>query len=193
MIGNDIVDLHYASIESNWQRKGFLNKMFTIKEQQLIFNSENPFKMVWLLWSMKESAYKIYVQQHLKRFFAPKKSVCSLTTNTTGFVVINEQQYQTKSVINDHYIYTEAVLNTSQKEVINTCFYLDDVSVQNQRNTAHKQLRTAVSKMKQLSVDSLSIKKTVAGIPQLYQKNKLLSIPFSITHHGNYGAVSILN
>lgn len=193
MIGNDIVDLHYASIESNWQRKGFINKIFTSKEEELIWNAESPFKMVWLLWSMKESAYKIYVQQHLKRFFAPKKSVCFLTSKTSGFVVINEQQYQTKSIINNNYIYTEAVLNTSQKEVINTCFFLDDVSIQNQRNTAYKQLKNAVSKMEQFSVNSLSIKKTVAGIPQLYQNNKLLTIPFSITHHGNYGAFSILN
>ena len=32
-IGNDIVDLSLAKIQSNWQRKGFLEKQFTQKEQ----------------------------------------------------------------------------------------------------------------------------------------------------------------
>ena len=63
MIGNDIVDLKLASIQSNWQRKGFLNKVFTKKEQTLILNASNSFEMVWLLWSIKESAYKVYIQQ----------------------------------------------------------------------------------------------------------------------------------
>ena len=59
MVGNDIVDLKHAALESNWQRKGFLNKVFTSSEKQYIQDAENPFQMVWLIWSMKESAYKI--------------------------------------------------------------------------------------------------------------------------------------
>ena len=56
MIGNDIIDLSLAKIESNWQRKGFLEKQFTAKEQQLILEAPNSFVMVWRLWSMKEAA-----------------------------------------------------------------------------------------------------------------------------------------
>jgi hypothetical protein len=33
MIGNDVVDLALAQKESNWKRKGFLNKLFTSVEQ----------------------------------------------------------------------------------------------------------------------------------------------------------------
>ena len=33
MIGNDIIDLALAKKENNWQRKGFLDKLFTPKEQ----------------------------------------------------------------------------------------------------------------------------------------------------------------
>ena len=31
-IGNDIIDLKLAKTQSNWQRKGFLEKQFTQKE-----------------------------------------------------------------------------------------------------------------------------------------------------------------
>jgi len=73
LIGNDIIDLSLAKTASNWQRKGFLEKQFTANEQQLILEAPNSFVMVWRLWSMKEAAYKIYTQQHIVRFFAPKK------------------------------------------------------------------------------------------------------------------------
>jgi len=57
MIGNDIVDLELALKESNWKRKGFLNKIFTNEEQLLISSAINPEIMVWNLWSRKEAAY----------------------------------------------------------------------------------------------------------------------------------------
>ena len=37
MIGNDIVDLSLAAIQSNWQRRGFLEKQFTKKRTRLHF------------------------------------------------------------------------------------------------------------------------------------------------------------
>mgnify|MGYP003652628921 CR=1 FL=1 len=68
MIGNDVVDLNLAKTESNWQRKGFLEKQFTQFEINEILSSANPFVKVWLFWSMKEAAYKCYVQEEQKRF-----------------------------------------------------------------------------------------------------------------------------
>ena len=35
MIGNDVVDLRRALVESNWKRKGFLTKVFSDSEQQI--------------------------------------------------------------------------------------------------------------------------------------------------------------
>ena len=71
MIGNDIVDLELARKESNWKRKGFLDKIFAKNEQLLIFNAENPDTMVWNLWSRKEAAYKIYNRQTQIRGYFP--------------------------------------------------------------------------------------------------------------------------
>ena len=71
MVGNDIDDLNLASKESNWQRKGFLEKQFTKKEQREILAAENPFLKVWLFWSMKEAAYKCYTQNFEKRLITP--------------------------------------------------------------------------------------------------------------------------
>lgn len=73
MIGNDVVDLALAKKESNWKRKGFLAKLFTAFEQELINNSINKEEMVWILWSIKESTYKAYQRLLYNRGFYPTK------------------------------------------------------------------------------------------------------------------------
>ena len=56
MIGNDVIDLQLAAVQSNWQRPGFREKIVTEGENHLIDAAEDPFQTVWRLWSMKESA-----------------------------------------------------------------------------------------------------------------------------------------
>jgi phosphopantetheinyl transferase (holo-ACP synthase) len=113
MTGNDLVDLRAAATESNWHRNGFLNKIFTGTEQDLISNALLPHKMLWLLWSMKEAAYKIYNRRSGIRAYAPIKLQCEITRNTDttyyGKVCIANLQYHTKSTVSaDDYIHTIA-------------------------------------------------------------------------------------
>ncbi|HEY0091880.1 MAG TPA: 4'-phosphopantetheinyl transferase superfamily protein [Flavobacterium sp.] len=100
MIGNDIIDLQLAAVESNWTRKGFLEKIFNPSEIEIIFLADNHFLMVWILWSMKESAYKIYNRKTGRRSFNPKYFLCSLNKNTLhGTVVFEEKMCYTKTVV----------------------------------------------------------------------------------------------
>jgi len=104
VIGNDIVDLALAQQESNWQRKGFLNKIFTPKEQEFILTSPNPENMLWNLWSRKEAAYKIYNRQTSRRVFNPIQFECEADT-----VVIGNTIYYTQTEITSEFVYTVAV------------------------------------------------------------------------------------
>lgn len=192
MIGNDIVDLKQAAIESNWQRKGFLNKVFTEKEQNLILNAKNSFEMVWKLWTMKESVYKIHVQQNNHRFFAPKKLECQIFNKTNGSVVIHNQMYFTESKITKNYIYTVATLK-EDKELFDNCFEIEDQNYFYQHKEVYNQLKYKVSEKWKFAFEGLDIKKNSVGVPKLYQNKQQLAIFFSITHHGNYCAYSILN
>lgn len=181
MIGNDIVDLQLAKTQSNWQRKGFLEKQFTKNEQLKIQQSENPFLQVWLFWSMKEAAYKCYVQQYQIRFFAPLKFKCFINDKNTNKVVINDETYITNSTITNQYIHTIASkknLNNTQKEL----FYIDQNS--NQSKTTNEKLIKMLSKKDK----EISIKKNDSGVPSLFSDTKKLPIFFSTSHHGNYGS-----
>ena len=117
MIGNDVVDLNLAKTESNWQRKGFLEKQFTEFEINEILSSANPFLKVWLFWSMKEAAYKCYVQEHQKRFFAPKKFSCKIISDREGVVEIDSKKYFINYSYSDEYVVSIARENIHLKMV----------------------------------------------------------------------------
>lgn len=112
MIGNDIVDLRQAMLESNWRRKGYLDKLFSTREQNWILEAEDQTQMVWLLWSMKESAYKIHSRRKNWRAFAPLKLICQ-TLEIKGELVKGSVQCEnitffTQSMLSQDFIHTVA-------------------------------------------------------------------------------------
>jgi phosphopantetheinyl transferase (holo-ACP synthase) len=159
MIGNDIVDLALAQKESNWKRKGFLDKIFTQNEQLLILNSENPAVMVWNLWSRKEAAYKIYNRKTQIRGYFPLQLECfdldSIDEIILGKVVIKGFIYFTKTEINSEFINTIAVENPQ---------YFDKIKTLENRKNIQK----------------------INGIPEYFEKENSMSRPVSISHHGRF-------
>ncbi|WP_316794372.1 4'-phosphopantetheinyl transferase superfamily protein [Pedobacter frigoris] len=126
MIGNDIVDLKQAAKDSNWGRKGYLDKLFTASEQCLIASAPDANLMVWLLWTMKESAYKINSRKTGLRSFAPVRLVCDNISihehSATGSVTYESECYYTRSDLNDAYVHTiasgeQAALQTVRVEI----------------------------------------------------------------------------
>ncbi len=109
MIGNDVVDLELAKVESNWRRKGYLRKLFTEKEIANIANSSDQDQMVWTLWTCKESAYKIVNRQTLERRFNPIKFECVKNHKEEFDVIFSNQKIFCRTKITEKYIYTEAV------------------------------------------------------------------------------------
>jgi phosphopantetheinyl transferase (holo-ACP synthase) len=159
MIGNDIVDLALAQKESNWKRKGFLNKIFTKNEQLLIFNAKNPEVMVWNLWSRKEAAYKIYNRQTQIRGYFPLQLECFdleiINGIPFGKVVIKDIVYYTKTEITAEFIHTIAVENSKD---------FDKIKRLENRNNIQKN----------------------NGLPSYFENETLGYKPLSISHHGRF-------
>ena len=191
MIGNDLVDLKLAAKQSNWQRIGFLDKLFTPDEQGYILNSDNPFETVWLLWSMKESAYKAYLQTHNERFFAPKKLECNLISKNRGTVLINNVLFVTESEIGEAFIYTVAFTKNHENKFLTDCFRFEHLDFKNQQSQTYHKVLTAFANQLKFPVAQLKIEKNNQGVPQLFWGEMLLENSFSLTHHGNFGAFTI--
>ncbi len=192
MTGNDIVDMKTAATESNWKRAGFLDKIFTQKEQEYIHNAAAPAQMVWKLWSMKESAYKIYTRQYGGRFFAPQQLSCTHLSETSGLVTINNISYQIITSITKDYIYSIAGQGAfSKNDFYSCCFDLPQEDCVSQQKFIHEKLVTHYADMRDGDINAFEIIKETNNIPFLLCKKEKLKIPVSITHHGNYAAFTI--
>jgi phosphopantetheinyl transferase (holo-ACP synthase) len=190
MVGNDIIDINETRRSSNWERPGFMQKIFSKKEQSIISVSNDPFTTVWHLWSMKESAYKVFIQAGGNRFFNPTKIECSLDSSKNGQVKIDTITLRTNTSINANFIFSTATINNAD---IDTCiFQLTENNSNQQSNFIHQQVLNNFAKNNSLNCAELLIQKTKTGVPTLHYKNKLLDKSISITHHGKYAAYSIL-
>lgn len=121
MIGNDMVDIVLAQKESNWKRKGFLNKLFTTFEQDLIQKASNQEEMVWMLWSIKESVYKAYQRINYNEGFYPIKiEIIKLNSKNESVIQLFDILFYGKTTITSDSINTITLLNKADfKNVIN--------------------------------------------------------------------------
>lgn len=182
MIGNDIIDLKLAKFQSNWQRFGFLQKLFIEKEQEIILKSEDAEMTVWLLWSMKEAVYKAVQRKYsMDRFYNPKRFFCShlIISNKSarGVVCFENEIFKTSSRLSLTKIYT-CTSNTEFSLILKT---------QNSRiSLLHK-----IAEQKNIPLETLNISKNKQGIPFLTYKGDNLQIPFSLSHHGDFSAYAL--
>lgn len=192
MTGNDIIDLAAAAAASNWKRKGFLEKLFTAQEQQYIHACTSPATMLWRLWSMKESAYKIYNRQYHIRSFAPTQFACRIIDEEKGTVTIAGLSYQTTSDSKQEYVYSVAGLPGKQAPLFaNNCFSIAGQEKQEQRSFIYHKLIRCYAHLAAVQKESISLIKNIHGIPFLHCAANNNLIPVSITHHGSYAAFTI--
>ena len=191
MVGNDIIDLEKTRRASDWQRPGFLQKIFTPLEQSIIAAAEDPFTTVWQLWSMKESAYKIFIQAGGARFYNPSKLACHLISHTDGEVKMNSLLLKTTTLFHPDYLFTVAKLNNI--EVTNAIFPLSSNNREQQSKQLYQQLIDDYALIQQLNPILLSIQKLTSGVPILHYNQEPILTAISITHHGKYGAYSFCN
>ncbi len=175
MLGNDIVDLHKAALESNWQRKGYLNKIFTPKEQDAIVNSPDPNIMVWLFWSMKEAAYKIVSPNIGERFYKPKSFECYISSyedTIKGKVVYEEFELDTVSRVTENFIDTTAISEHNRK--LEHYLFNNESSYIQQFNKLSYQFR---------------LLKDETNLPIVQDLFTQEFCPASVSHHGGYVSI----
>jgi phosphopantetheinyl transferase (holo-ACP synthase) len=131
MIGNDIVDLHLAKKQSNWKRKGYVEKVFTVSERRFIKNAKNQEHTVWELWSRKEAVYKIIIQKGGIPGYYPLKIECLDCGLGYGKVQFEKQLFYTRTVFSDDFIYSEAIVTPHDFDIIEKIPSVELITKQN--------------------------------------------------------------
>ncbi|CAN5215301.1 hypothetical protein BH23BAC2_BH23BAC2_11990 [soil metagenome] len=185
MIGNDIVDLKLASMESNPLRPGFLEKIFSVLELRSLDNSTKLITDIWLYWAMKEAAYKAHQRRFsLLRRFNPQKfivtGICPQTRDS-GKVIVDGYQYYCQNVITKEFIHSTATGGD-----IAANFETIFCPPREIRSTLRERLAQVLS----IKSRELCLEKDNNFVPQIIHRGLGLPIPFSLSHHGSYGAFS---
>ena len=186
MIGNDIIDLQLAARQSNWKRKGFLDKLFSREEQCLVFDSAAPFRMVWKLWSMKESAYKVHVRKTGERRFNPGRFSCEIMDQGKGLVHIDAQMYLTITEAQKDFIHTMARDPSFEQGLISHTTMIPGGG--DPGRILRRSLVRDLAERREMSVEGLEVKKNGLQIPEFYVHNRKLKDLCSLSHHGRFGA-----
>ena len=190
MIGNDIVDLKVAKINSRWQERRFLDKLFTEEEQSFIFkNQDFKYQTIWRLWSMKESAYKIHSHYLKEAIFNPKSFQCDITSSTMGVVCFEKSVLHTTTEFDSNFIYTTA--QNGDHIQLSDYGVLDGTSQVDKSQQLRTKAILAFAALKSVQPSKVTIMKTEFGVPQLLINNKLQENVLSLTHHGEYGGFAI--
>lgn len=194
MIGNDIVDIQTAAKENNWKRTGFLDKIFSLAEQQYIQESPDPGQMVWRLWSMKESACKVHMRQRGERSFTPLKFQCTIYNDDSGSVLTADGHYQyiTSTIHTEEYIYSIAYSGNKRSYLLSDRrFAIPANKVYDQQQFIYAMIITEYARLTGKKRERLSLIKNTLNIPSLFCREDNLLIPVSITHHGRFAAFTI--
>ncbi|MDO1502113.1 4'-phosphopantetheinyl transferase superfamily protein [Winogradskyella maritima] len=188
MIGNDIVDLKLAQSQSNWKRPRYLDKIFTRKEQGYITNSTEKEQMVWRLWSMKESAYKLYTQCYPSRFYNPKRFECYIEKQS-GTVKFKDFECYVNSKITEDYVLSEA--SFEKKSMTSKVLQFENESVKTKSRILKAKVLKSVTQAHSIPKKQFEILKDNFGIPSIDLGTHKLNL--SLSHHGRFGAYVIGN
>lgn len=204
-IGNDIVALDQTHAHRTIQKR-FYSKILTPDEVSLFNNPDfdTSFQsFVWLCWSIKESVYKLIKRQQPEAEFSPtkitvtkikkpQKQTCINAEKHEGIafqddecfcceVLYNQHYYYTRSLENNHFIFTVA----NNKDCFAKVFWgiqtigNDSYTLQTQTIRAFVLERL----QQQFKKEDLQIKKAESGFPFIVPYH---DIPLSFTHHGNF-------
>lgn len=181
MIGNDLIAIENAFSNSRLHNLRFRKKVFTTSEEKVIDAAENRELAFWILWSMKEAAYKAHQRLlNLEPKLNPFAFNCVPNQNfSEGRVVVGSDNYFTKTFISKNHIHSIA---TSKKEV---GFLQNYYPV----NANYKSLFSEYISEKLKLTESMDVIKTEFGIPCFQIKNSVEKFALSISHDGNYAAL----
>lgn len=184
-IGNDIIDLRHPPNIGVEKKSRYLQKFLTETEQNLVPNLSQ--QNIWLLWSIKETAYKSFVKQGAPIGFYPKKIHISSLVEQDGkhaaTVKYEDLITQTTSVVSEEHIHT---LTRTEPTTQNSKIFR---SIPNEVSACLRHALTkSIAQELKILPEYISISKSKKNVPLVSVKQSNVFIDVSFSHDNNWGA-----
>jgi phosphopantetheinyl transferase (holo-ACP synthase) len=209
--GNDIVSLNAIDV-TRTKQPNFYSKILTPTETALHHEprfATIPFEVfVWLLWSIKESAFKFLQRIDAEILFTPVKFEVSEIQIPFGFNLTNFETIELTGIgfngsqtirstvkFGDHVLYSNSLI---YQEFISTivCGTKDFSEIHwGIKQIDSEEIAIQSAEVRAFLIDNLNdnniiINKNPLGIPVILKDNIELRIPVSLSHHEYYIAYS---
>jgi phosphopantetheinyl transferase (holo-ACP synthase) len=215
-LGNDLIDLKLTDA-ARTQSPRFYSKILADTELLLYQNltAALPFEhFVWLLWSIKESAYKALQRHQPDLAFAPVKvKVANITApialhqpnfsnkiTTTGFnndtCFTSIVRFHTQTLYASSVIYGDELIHTVvsfDEDFTNIHWGIQRVTA---TNPAGQSLTVREFLLTELSLHfpavKVSIEKSPSGYPFVMSDGVVMDWPLSLSHHGEFVGYGVM-
>lgn len=212
--GNDIVSLNAIDITRTKQQR-FYSKILAASESILYsqYQTDITFEnFVWLLWSIKESAYKFLQRNNPGLVFSPTKCVVTqleipaenqimnpsvAVLEGIGFdkhpafksiVTVGLETLYSRSIVNSDFIFSVVSRDNNFESTGWGIKRIDDTDSDSQSAEVRSFL---LEKLKnEFSLHKLQVHKNTCGCPVLVNGIGGINIPVSLAHHNNWVAYS---
>jgi phosphopantetheinyl transferase (holo-ACP synthase) len=208
--GNDIVALKAINI-ARTKQPNFYKKILSVSEKELYdrqFSDKIPFEnFVWLLWSVKESAYKYLQRITPELVFSPTGTIISqleLPVNNVaikfedrgfddktiykGIVTFGDHTLHWRSIIGQEFIFS--VVNCGD-DFEGTCWGIQLITSSTPADQSKAARAFLIDRLKAIFPDdNFQIEKSPHGYPVLFKDRVEVPIPVSLAHHDHYVAYS---
>jgi len=175
IIGNDIIDLSIALKKPRISDPRFLSKIFAEEELEQLRTSHNPELAIWIMWAMKEAAYKAH-QRIFKK--PPSLNPTTYRCNLEERCVLKADScYPVKWEITLDHIYCY-----SSDQHLHHAQFPFKISYKND-------IINEVAKVTTFSSNAIALHKNATGVPSIIFEGCKEPIPISITHHGRFAAI----
>lgn len=187
--GNDIVALAAVDVQRtispNFHSKFIVPAERELYEQSSALKTVPFYIFVWLLWSVKESAYKYTQRLQPELIFSPSKFIVENIDASAGLfagaVSFQGRKLFFRSRITDEYVSSivddSAPFDSFYHEILKIGRTDSKGQSGAVRELATQKLRSV------LKLDGISISKTEAGYPIVMLDGKQLDIALSFAHH----------
>ncbi len=190
--GNDIVSLQKIDKERTAQYS-FYSKILGPAEHDLFDHAPLLISFehyVWMLWSVKESAYKYFKRLNNDLLFSPLKFVITeiyfhndATTNTffTGNIIFDNQTLYFLSDYNDARIHTIVHNENNFDNIRSGIVEIQSEKYADQSAAAKEFLKKDLEKY---FTGEIMIEKSEAGFPDVFCDGKKMDVAVSLSHDG---------
>jgi len=209
--GNDIVSLSDINVPRTITKQ-FYSKILSDSEIAFFESSKtSPVTFenyVWLLWSIKESAYKFLKRTDPDLLFTPVKFEVKQLDIPDGYLIANFKgpaiadqpleikatvEFDSEKLYSRSAIYNQLIFSVVDNNAdFDAVFWAIKAINSTNNKTQSSEVRAfLIDRLEQLTgKENLGIHKNLQGVPLLFDGSTQLPIAVSLTHHGHFVAYS---